>query len=383
MADISKISPDGGTTEYNIKDADARLNKADKVSQATAGNLAKLDSNGNLVDSGKSADIIPSTATTSNKLSTASDISAIWSANARTGVHQLILPNYKVIGEGGAVTGIYWTNEKGVVTANGTTASGKNSQFGSTFIAPFTAQVILSGCSSTTSKVHIYPWDLTDNSRPYADSTKTTKQSDNVYNNSVTQFYMEEGHEYQITCRIQGATTQTTVDNFVFYPLLRLADDPDNTFGYYAMTNLELTNNKADNTVIGTVENGATASQAYAVGEHFIKDGKFCTCISAISSGGTFTKNTNYVEGTIADLKGMNFIRNLTNADNLNSIRTVGFYAILASPTNAPDNVTFCTLEVFPKSLNFGQLVIQRITTVGGSCLSMMMATRWSRIRLK
>ena len=326
MADISKISPDGGTTEYNIKDADARLNKADKVSQATAGNLAKLDSNGNLVDSGKSADIIPSTATTSNKLSTASDISAIWSANARTGVHQLILPNYKVIGEGGAVTGIYWTNEKGVVTANGTTASGKNSQFGSTFIAPFTAQVILSGCSSTTSRVHIYPWDLTDNSRPYADSTKTTKQSDNVYNNSVTQFYMEEGHEYQITCRIQGATTQTTVDNFVFYPLLRLADDPDNTFGYYAMTNLELTNNKADNTVIGTVENGATASQAYAVGEHFIKDGKFCTCISAIASGGTFTKNTNYVEGTIAD--------NLVKQDTFSGTTTSGGESIITTDSN-------------------------------------------------
>ena len=53
--------------------------------------------------------------------------------------------------------------------------------------------------------------------------------------------------------------------------------------------------------VVGTVENGTTASQAYAVGEHFIRNDKFCTCISAIASGATLTQGTNYVEGTIAE----------------------------------------------------------------------------------
>ena len=53
--------------------------------------------------------------------------------------------------------------------------------------------------------------------------------------------------------------------------------------------------------VVGTVENGTTASQAYAVGEHFIRNDKFCTAIAAIASGATLTLNTNYVEGTIAD----------------------------------------------------------------------------------
>ena len=53
--------------------------------------------------------------------------------------------------------------------------------------------------------------------------------------------------------------------------------------------------------VVGTVENGTTASQAYAVGEHFIRNNKFCTCISAIASGATLTQGTNYVEGTIAE----------------------------------------------------------------------------------
>lgn len=58
---------------------------------------------------------------------------------------------------------------------------------------------------------------------------------------------------------------------------------------------------KTENSVVGTVESGTTASQAYAVGEHFIRNDKFCTAIAAIASGATLTLNTNYVEGTIAE----------------------------------------------------------------------------------
>lgn len=53
--------------------------------------------------------------------------------------------------------------------------------------------------------------------------------------------------------------------------------------------------------VVGTVENGTAASKAYAVGEHFIRNDKFCTAIAAIASGATLTLNTNYIEGTIAE----------------------------------------------------------------------------------
>lgn len=61
---------------------------------------------------------------------------------------------------------------------------------------------------------------------------------------------------------------------------------------------------KADISAIGTNETGATASKAYAVGEHFYKNGKFCTCIQAIAQGAQFTLNTNYVEGTVAETLG-------------------------------------------------------------------------------
>ena len=59
---------------------------------------------------------------------------------------------------------------------------------------------------------------------------------------------------------------------------------------------------KADNSVIGNVEDGANASQPYAVGEHFIRNGKFCTVTQAISSGDILTENTNYISGDVASI---------------------------------------------------------------------------------
>lgn len=73
--------------------------KADKVANATAGNFAGLDANGNLTDSGKKATdfatasdmsdvqgVIPSTATTQNKLATAADTAGEEISSTATGV---------------------------------------------------------------------------------------------------------------------------------------------------------------------------------------------------------------------------------------------------------------------------------------------------------
>jgi len=48
--------------------------KADKVTSATSGDLAGLDANGNITDSGVASNIFPSTATSSNKLATMADV---------------------------------------------------------------------------------------------------------------------------------------------------------------------------------------------------------------------------------------------------------------------------------------------------------------------
>jgi hypothetical protein len=58
---------------------------------------------------------------------------------------------------------------------------------------------------------------------------------------------------------------------------------------------------KADNSVIGTVEDGTNPTKAYAVGEHFIRNGKFCTVTVAVTTSSTWTLGSNYVEGDVAD----------------------------------------------------------------------------------
>ena len=55
------------------------------------------------------------------------------------------------------------------------------------------------------------------------------------------------------------------------------------------------------NDALAPAENGATASQSYAIGEHFMRDGAFCTAIAAITSGGSFTLNTNYKVDDVAN----------------------------------------------------------------------------------
>lgn len=56
-----------------------------------------------------------------------------------------------------------------------------------------------------------------------------------------------------------------------------------------------------DYSIIGPEEKTATASRAYAVGEHFVKDGYFCTAKTAIAQGATLTLNTNYTQGDVAE----------------------------------------------------------------------------------
>lgn len=75
-------------------------------------------------------------------------------------------------------------------------------------------------------------------------------------------------------------------------------------------TGEEVANNKtgedgslyAPVTSIATPENGDSASKAYAVGEMFIRDGKLCTCIVAISSGDALVKDTNYKDGDVGSV---------------------------------------------------------------------------------
>ena len=61
---------------------------------------------------------------------------------------------------------------------------------------------------------------------------------------------------------------------------------------------------KLDITSLAPVEKTSTASQAYAVDDYFVKDGKLCKVTLAITAGGALTKNTNYVETLISSELG-------------------------------------------------------------------------------
>ncbi len=81
--------------------------------------------------------------------------------------------------------------------------------------------------------------------------------------------------------------------------LLKIKKLPMNTIKLIEEV-IETLATKADNTVIGTVENGTNPTKAYAVGEHMIRNGKFCTVTSAVTTSSTWTLGSNYVEGDVA-----------------------------------------------------------------------------------
>lgn len=117
-----------------------------------------------------------------------------------------------------------------------------------------------------------------------------------------------------------------------------LADlSDDSTHRLVTDTEKSAWNNKCDNSVIAPVESGTTASRAYVRGEHFIKDGAFCTVISDISVGVTLTLNSNYEAGQI-NLKSILSSRILTSSDNMDNITDFGVYSWSSgnSPSNSP-----------------------------------------------
>ena len=131
--------------------------------------------------------------------------------------------------------------------------------------------------------------------------------------------------------------------------MLRLATDTDPTYQPYAQTNRELTINKTENSVIGNVEDGATASQAYAVGEHFISGGQFKEVTQPIASGGAIN-SSNTVDKPIADclIKQATFSGTTSSNGNI-EIDATGAKKILYANTTGANFLTF-PFEVDGKS---------------------------------
>ena len=93
----------------------------------------------------------------------------------------------------------------------------------------------------------------------------------------------------------------TSVSNLVFTPMIRRANIIDATYELY---HASIDTQKTDKSVIGPVEDGTICQNpdGYAIGQHFQRDGGFCTAIADIAYGATLTENTNYTRGQIGDI---------------------------------------------------------------------------------
>ena len=154
-------------------------------------------------------------------------------------------------------------------------------------------------------------------------------------------------------------------NNLTFYPMFRLATDTDPTYQPYAQTNRELTVNKTDTTVIGNTEDGATASQDYAVGSHFIRGGHLKKATAYIAEGESLTSGSNYTEDAMVNAF-FDTRPKIESSNDLNNVTKTGLYGIGTSPTNAPESVQYCMLLVQRSSSNEIRQIIFRSSTSEG-----------------
>lgn len=92
---------------------------------------------------------------------------------------------------------------------------------------------------------------------------------------------------YDVWVRIKVVSGKT-FSNFTIYPQIEVGSQAT-AFVPYLLPLKDVVPNKADNSVIAPVENGSTASQAYAVNDVFIRNGALCKVTSAISQGDTLS----------------------------------------------------------------------------------------------
>jgi len=184
-------------------------------------------------------------------------------------------------------SGIFTVNSDGTITANGTPTSQELINLGSQ--SGFNGNYILTGLDNT-----------------FPNRSYITVRKNNIWTNLYIrpdellqlEFNLISTDVMEVFCVVSA---NTAITNKVFKPMLRKATETDPTYEPYYVPLKDVVPNKCDNSVIAPTENGTTASQAYAVGEHFIKDGQFKEVTQAIASGGAIS-DSNTVDKPIADL---------------------------------------------------------------------------------
>jgi len=251
------VTPSEGAYWQQV--ADTATGKADKVNGAITGNLAGLDSTGNLTDSGVSP----------------------------------VLQQHSC---GGAVSSVGWYRFAKTTMANAALGS-----------FPWSKIIkIVKGFSSNGSSTHIITVARVFNKTIFSSIIEKQDENSNLsidkirysYNSSLQEGYLD--FHYALST---ANSINIFVDDNEYIAVLNsfesVSDSPSGEIieEYLFSKDYRTTNIKT----IAPTEDGTTASRAYAAGESFYRFGSFCKCILAIASGGTFTLNSNYIETTVAE----------------------------------------------------------------------------------
>lgn len=222
------------------------VSKADKVTSATEGNLARLDANGNLTDSGESVD-------------------DIYSAMAFNGVKNLARLQYDN-GYNTSMGSITHTYNNGEVTLSAGTASAQSYSFPAISTAGFELEAdrayVLTGVPSNA------PEGISLRLQ-YNNGSNVTVATDDGSGASFTfTSAMKNAANYRLMINVASGTVIPT-GGIVIRPMIRYAEDKGTAFEKHTLNNRELDSEKmsyADNGVLGAknlwVPNRATGSSS-------------------------------------------------------------------------------------------------------------------------
>jgi len=205
-----------GTYKFDLLGGFVDLSgKADKVSSATNGDFAGLDTNGNLTDSGKKASDFATPENVQDSINTSADL--LKDTVGWTGKNLL-----KNTATTQTINGVTFTvNADGSVTANGTATT----QSSLTILGTFTLKrgsYIMSGCPAGGSNTTYQLFMNIDNTdanmyREYGNGIDITVDTDTVV-------------QYGVAIVIRA---NAVINNLTFYPMLRDASITDDTYEPY------------------------------------------------------------------------------------------------------------------------------------------------------
>ena len=288
MANIDSAQLPNGN-EYNLQDNISGY--AHKVASPTADNLASLDSNGDIADSGiAKGDVIQSNP---NLLD-----------NAWFTVNEGGQSSYN----GGGITFNRWVLS-GATNAITQNADGSVTVAKGTGItqATFYQRIETDRYSGHDITVSMLLGDDTvrKGTAHYVAGTAVT-----IYTDSDIVVSFDSGNAIKFDVKASSMTFKCLKAEIGKVSTILLDGKPEYAF---ELAKCQTSNALYDNLYshkgnivtsnsIAPTEDGATASKAYVVGEPFFRGGDFCKCISPIASGGSFTLNTNYAKIDVADI---------------------------------------------------------------------------------